>query len=126
MASEIKLQALKENVDTVEVDAVKVGEGDVVTKDQLLLTVQADKAALDVLSPVAGRVAKVLVKSGDQLKIGQPYVVIEESNGAPAAEKPKEKPKEKTKPSPAPAVVEARKEPPSPPKPVPTKRVEGP
>jgi pyruvate dehydrogenase E2 component (dihydrolipoamide acetyltransferase) len=82
MASEIKLQALKENVESVEVNAVKVAPGDVVAKDQALLEVQADKAALDVPSPVAGRVAKVLVKAGDQIKVGQPYVVIEQTDGA--------------------------------------------
>jgi pyruvate dehydrogenase E2 component (dihydrolipoamide acetyltransferase) len=81
MASEIKLQALKENVDSVEVNAVKVAPGDVVAKDQPLLEVQADKAALDVPSPVAGRVAKVLVKPGDEIKVGQPYCLIE-TNGA--------------------------------------------
>lgn len=81
MASEIKLQALKENVDSVEVNAVKVKPGDVIAKDQPLLEVQADKAALDVPSPVAGRVTKVLVKTGDQVKIGQVYCVIE-TNGA--------------------------------------------
>jgi pyruvate dehydrogenase E2 component (dihydrolipoamide acetyltransferase) len=90
-ASEIKLQALKENVDTVEVNAVKVSPGDVVAKEQPLLEVQADKAALDVPSPVAGRVVKVLVKVGDQVKVGQAYIVIdgqgvvESGNGAAAA-----------------------------------------
>ncbi len=88
MASEIKLQALKENVDTVEVNAVKVSAGEVVAKDQPLLEVQADKAALEVPSPVAGRVAKILVKPGDQINIGQVYCIIE-SNGeqpSPASE----------------------------------------
>jgi pyruvate dehydrogenase E2 component (dihydrolipoamide acetyltransferase) len=85
MASEIKLQALKENVDTVEVNAVRVAPGDVVAKDQTLLEVQADKAALDVPSPVAGRVTRVLVKPGDQVKIGQTYCVIEGGNGQAAA-----------------------------------------
>lgn len=85
MASEIKLQALKENVDTVEVNAVKVSAGDVVAKDQAILEVQADKAALDVPSPMAGRVTKILVKAGDQINIGQVYCHIEGSNGEPAA-----------------------------------------
>jgi pyruvate dehydrogenase E2 component (dihydrolipoamide acetyltransferase) len=103
MASEIKLQALKENVESVEVNAVKVGPGDVVSKDQPLLEVQADKAALDVPSPVAGRVSKVLVKTGDQIKIGQVYCLIdvdaaaEAANGA-AAVPPAEKAKAPTKP----------------------------
>src|SRR5947207_11865957 len=87
MASELKLQALKENVDTVEVDQVMVHEGDVVTKDQPLLVVQADKASLDVLAPAAGRVSRLLVKSGDELKVGQAYCVIEEVNGEQQASK---------------------------------------
>jgi pyruvate dehydrogenase E2 component (dihydrolipoamide acetyltransferase) len=81
MASEIKLQALKENVDTVEVNAIKVSAGEVVAKDQPLLEVQADKAALEVPSPLAGRVTKILVKPGDQISIGQVYCVIDSGNG---------------------------------------------
>ncbi len=92
MANEIKLPPLKENVETVEVNTVKVKPGDVVAKDQPLLEVQADKAALDVPSPVAGRVAEVRVKAGDQVKIGQVYCLIEATNGEPApAPMPKEK-----------------------------------
>ena len=41
MAIEVKLQALKENVDSVEVNSVKVAPGDVVAKDQTLLEVQS-------------------------------------------------------------------------------------
>jgi pyruvate dehydrogenase E2 component (dihydrolipoamide acetyltransferase) len=85
MASEIKLQALKENVETVEVNAVKVSAGEVVAKDQPLLEVQADKAALEVPSPMAGRIAKILVKPGDQINIGQVYCVIESNGEQPAA-----------------------------------------
>jgi pyruvate dehydrogenase E2 component (dihydrolipoamide acetyltransferase) len=88
MASEIKLQALKENVDTVEVNAVKVAAGEVVSKDQPLLEVQADKAALEVPSPMAGRITKILVKPGDQINIGQVYCVIDSGNGEPPAGAP--------------------------------------
>src|SRR5215831_10607423 len=85
MPSELKLQALKENVESVEVNAVKVAPGDVIAKDQPLLEVQADKAALDVASPVAGRVTKILVKPGDEVKVGQPYALVEETDGSAAA-----------------------------------------
>ena len=86
MASEIKLQSLKENVESVEVNAIKVAVGDVVAKDQALLEVQADKSALDVTSPVAGKVTELRVKVGETIKIGQVYIVIEAgSNGATAA-----------------------------------------
>src|SRR5438309_10808513 len=79
--TEIKLPGLKENVDVVEVNAVLVSAGEEVTKDQPLLEVQADKAALDVPAPVAGRVAEVRVKAGEQVKVGQVFCVIEESGG---------------------------------------------
>jgi pyruvate dehydrogenase E2 component (dihydrolipoamide acetyltransferase) len=79
--TEIKLPALKENVEVVEVNAVLVSAGDEVAKDQPLLEVQADKAALDVPAPVAGRVAEFRVKAGDQVKVGQVFCVIEESSG---------------------------------------------
>ncbi len=104
MASEIKLQALKENVDTVEVNAVKVSAGETVSKDQPLLEVQADKAALEVPSPLAGRVTKILVKPGDQINIGQVYCVIE-SNGEPAATRTPEPVPAVKKETPTPAPV---------------------
>ena len=86
MSTDFALPALKENVDLVEVNAWKVGVGDVVSKDQPLLEVQADKAALEVPSPVAGRISKIHVKVGDQVKIGQLYISIEA--GAAGANSP--------------------------------------
>jgi pyruvate dehydrogenase E2 component (dihydrolipoamide acetyltransferase) len=81
MASEITLEPLKEGVDSVEVNGVKVAVGDVVAKNQVLLEVQADKSALEVSSPVGGKVTQILVKTGDQIKVGEPYLVIEATNG---------------------------------------------
>ena len=91
MAIEIKLPALKENVDTVEVNAVHCTPGATVAKDQVLLEVQADKTALDVPSPAAGRVTDVRVKVGEQIKVGQVICLLDGGNGevpkggAPAA-----------------------------------------
>ena len=85
--TEIKLPGLKENVEVVEVNAVLVSPGDTVAKDQPLLEVQADKAALDVPSPVAGRIAEVRVKVGDQVKVGQVFCTIESGEKA-TKEKP--------------------------------------
>jgi len=86
---EIKLPALKENVDTVEVNAVRCAPGETVAKDQVLLEVQADKTALDVPSPSAGRVTDVRVKVGEQIKVGQ---VICSWKGAATAKRPKARP----------------------------------
>jgi pyruvate dehydrogenase E2 component (dihydrolipoamide acetyltransferase) len=104
MASEIKLQALKENVDTVEVNAIKVSPGDAVAKDQPILEVQADKAALDVPSPMAGRIAKILVKPGDQIAIGQVYCVIDGNGDVAVAPSAKAEVAATRAPEPVPAV----------------------
>jgi len=85
MATELKLQALKENVEIVEINAIKVAAGDYVEKGQPLLEVQADKAALEVPSPLSGTISKLLIKVGDQVKIGQVYLVIEEGAASSAA-----------------------------------------
>jgi pyruvate dehydrogenase E2 component (dihydrolipoamide acetyltransferase) len=109
--TEIKLPELKENVDTVEVNAVLVKPGDSVSKGQPLLEVQADKAALEVPAPADGKIGEVRVKVGDQVKVGQVICTLE-AGAVPdkppaAAPKPEKKP-EKTaaKPTPAPPPAE--------------------
>lgn len=85
MAREIKLGKLKENVDTVEVTEVLVAPGQMVQKDQPLIVVNADKSTMEVASPMAGKIAKLHVKVGDEIKIGTVYCTMEGDNGAPAA-----------------------------------------
>lgn len=106
MSIEFKLQALKENVEIVEVNAIKVNVGDIVTKDQPLVEVQADKAALEVPSPAAGKITQILIKQGDQVKIGQLIFVIEPAAaGAAAASTPPPVPQKSTTPTAASAPV---------------------
>ncbi|MFZ4608229.1 MAG: 2-oxo acid dehydrogenase subunit E2 [Gemmataceae bacterium] len=109
MSIEFKLQALKENVEIVEVNAIKVNVGDIVTKDQPLVEVQADKAALEVPSPSAGKITQILIKQGDQVKIGQLIFVIDPagSGAAVASSSPPPVPQKTpvAAPSPAPAAV---------------------
>ena len=102
MSIEFKLQALKENVEIVEVNAIKVNLGDIVTKDQPLIEVQADKAALEVPSPAAGKITQILIKQGDQVKIGQLIFVIDPvgAGAAAASATPPPGPHKTTKPAP--------------------------
>src|SRR5262249_10156707 len=99
MANELKLPRLKENVDTYEVTEVLVTPGQVVAKDQPILVVNADKSNLEVYAPAAGKVVKLNVKVGDEIKIGSTYCVIDSGNGAAPAEAPKAKAPEQAKPS---------------------------
>ena len=117
MAIEIKLPALKENVDTVEVNAVHCAPGETVAKDQVLLEVQADKTALDVPSPSAGRVTDVRVKVGEQIKVGQVICLLEAggngeaTKGAAAPAKPVEAPRAKQLETPPRTETTARPQP---------------
>jgi pyruvate dehydrogenase E2 component (dihydrolipoamide acetyltransferase) len=114
MANEIKLPKLRENVESVEVTEVLVAPGQMVEKDQPLMVVNADKANMEVVAPVAGRVVKLNVKVGDEIKIGHVYCAIE-SNGAAASA-----PAGKKEPAEAPPKAPARKEPaPEAPRPAP-------
>ena len=54
----------------VPVIEVLVKPGDVVKAEQSLVTLESDKAAMDVPSPVEGTVAEVLAKVGDKVSMG--------------------------------------------------------
>ena len=71
MATEIKLPELGESVEGGDVVEVKVAVGAAVREGQSLLEVEAEKSTVDVPSPSAGRISKVLVKKGDKVKTGQ-------------------------------------------------------
>ncbi len=68
--------------DEVEVTEVLVKAGDNVAVDQSLLSVEGDKAAMEVPAPQAGVVKEVRVKAGDKVKTGSLIMVFE---GAAAA-----------------------------------------
>lgn len=78
------------NVDVIEV-AIKVG--DEVAVDQTLVTLETDKATMDVPSTVAGKVTAVNVKVGDKVSEGSPLIEVAAAPAtvaatAPAAAKP--------------------------------------
>lgn len=54
-----------------------VAEGDVVTAHAPLALIEADKAQVEILAPVAGRVTALRVQPDDQVRIGQVIAVLE-------------------------------------------------
>lgn len=73
----------------VPVIEILVKVGDTVAKDQGLVTLESDKATLEVPAPFAGVVKEVKVKLGDTLSEGSVVALIEAADAAPAAEAPK-------------------------------------
>ncbi|MFP1909260.1 pyruvate dehydrogenase complex dihydrolipoyllysine-residue acetyltransferase [Lonsdalea quercina] len=88
--------------DEVEVTEVMVSVGDKVTAEQSLITVEGDKASMEVPAPFAGTVKEIKIATGDKVKTGSLIMVFEVEGAAPAAA-----PAAKTEASAAPAPAKA-------------------
>jgi pyruvate dehydrogenase E2 component (dihydrolipoamide acetyltransferase) len=66
----------------VPVIEVHVSAGDQVNAEDPLITLESDKATMDVPAPVAGSVTDVLVKVGDVVSEGSPILLLTPGNGA--------------------------------------------
>jgi pyruvate dehydrogenase E2 component (dihydrolipoamide acetyltransferase) len=70
----------------VEVIEVLVKPGDSVAKEQSLITLESDKATMEIPSPSAGVVRELKIKVGDKVSKGSPILVLSATAGAaPAA-----------------------------------------
>ena len=72
------LPDLGEGLQEAELVAWHVAEGDHVVADQPLVSVETEKAVVEVPSPRAGRIAQLLAKPGQRIKVGTPIVGFEE------------------------------------------------
>ncbi|AEY02821.1 dihydrolipoamide acetyltransferase [Oceanimonas sp. GK1] len=70
--------------DEVEVTEVMVAVGDKVDADQSILTVEGDKASMEVPAPFAGVVKEIKVATGDKVSTGSLVMVFEVAGAAPA------------------------------------------
>jgi pyruvate dehydrogenase E2 component (dihydrolipoamide acetyltransferase) len=67
---------------TVPIIEVHVSAGDQVNAEDPLVTLESDKATMDIPAPVAGSVAEVLVKVGDEVSEGSPILLLIPGDGA--------------------------------------------
>lgn len=95
MAIEFKLPDLGEDIETGDVTTVYVSAGDKVTKDQALMELETDKAALEIPSPAEGVIKEVHVKAGETIKVGQLLVTIDDGEGGESEAEEKEEPEKK-------------------------------
>nr|WP_298056421.1 pyruvate dehydrogenase complex dihydrolipoyllysine-residue acetyltransferase [uncultured Halomonas sp.] len=86
----------------VEIIEIAVSEGDVIEAEDTLITLESDKASMDVPAPKGGKVLKVLVKEGDTVSEGDDIVELEVEGGSDSAAEPKAA-AEKSQPDEAPA-----------------------
>ncbi len=74
--------------DEVEVTEVMVKVGDTVEAEQSLITVEGDKASMEVPAPFAGVVKEIKIATGDKVKTGSLIMVFEVAGAAPATSAP--------------------------------------
>lgn len=92
--------------DEVEVTEILVKVGDKVSLEQSLITVEGDKASMEVPAPFAGTITEIQVAVGDKVSTGSAIMIF--SSDAPAAEKaPAPAPEKQAAPTPAKAAPAA-------------------
>src|SRR6266850_467612 len=94
----------------VEVIEVLVKPGDAVSKEQSLITLESDKATMEIPSPAAGVVKAIKVKTGDKVSQGSPILELDAKDEPKKADVKKEEPKKQEPPrqtqaQPAPAAA---------------------
>jgi len=90
--------------DAVEVIEILVNVGDTIQAEQSLITVESDKASMEIPASVGGVVKEIRVKLGDKVSQGAEILVVEATGGAPQAAAPAAA---APAPAPAPAPAEA-------------------
>ncbi|WP_192035290.1 dihydrolipoyllysine-residue acetyltransferase [Halomonas sp. YLGW01] len=78
----------------VEIIEIGVSVGDVIAAEDTMITLESDKASMDVPAPKGGKVVKVLVKEGDTVSEGDDILELEAEGGgeAPKADEKPEAP----------------------------------
>ena len=108
MAIEIKVPDI--GSDEVEVTEILVKVGDKVEAEQSLITVEGDKASMEVPSPQAGVVKEIKISTGDKIETGSLIMVFDAEGAAEAAPAAAEEKKADPAPAPAAAAATASKE----------------
>jgi pyruvate dehydrogenase E2 component (dihydrolipoamide acetyltransferase) len=104
---EFKIPEVGENIESGNVVSIAVSVGDIVKKDQDLLELETDKASLPVPSPCDGVIKEILIKVGDDVKVGQTVMRIEAVESASSDKPAKTAPAEKKSPQiPTPTAVQ--------------------
>ncbi|HEC3042494.1 TPA: pyruvate dehydrogenase complex dihydrolipoyllysine-residue acetyltransferase [Escherichia coli] len=106
MAIEIKVPDI--GADEVEITEILVKVGDKVEAEQSLITVEGDKASMEVPSPQAGIVKEIKVSVGDKTQTGALIMIFDSADGAVDAAPAQAEEKKETAPAAAPAAAAAK------------------
>src|SRR4051812_39609454 len=88
MSVNIVMPSVGESVTSGMVASWIKNPGDFVQKDEAIVSIETDKATVDVPSPIAGKLTAVKFKVGAEVKIGEVLAEIEPGDKATAASAP--------------------------------------
>lgn len=77
MLTKIKMPRVGENVNSVFIIEIKAEIGQQINAGDILLSVETDKATIDVESPISGKILEFLVKINDEIAPGDSYATLE-------------------------------------------------
>src|SRR6185437_12747915 len=103
MSIELKVPEIGESITEVEIGGWLKKTGDAVKKDEPLVTLESEKATVELPSPGVGTIGKVLKQKGDVAKVGEVIAYLEEGKTDGADKKPEAKAPEAKTPEPKPA-----------------------
>ncbi|QQY78453.1 2-oxo acid dehydrogenase subunit E2 [Mycoplasma mycoides subsp. capri] len=93
----VKFADIGEGLTEGTVAEVLVKVGDVVKEGQSLYFVETDKVNSEIPAPVAGKIAVINIKAGQEIKVGDVVMEIDEGSGASVASEPKAEVKQEAK-----------------------------
>jgi len=90
MAIELKVPAVGESITEVEIGDWLKAKGDAVQKDEPVVTLESEKATVELPAPISGTISEVLKKKGDTAAIGEVIAYMEKDGKGEAPAKPAE------------------------------------
>ena len=81
MAVELKLEPISEEMEYGTIARWLKTEGDAVTRGEVIVEIEAEKATQEVEAPVAGVLESILAVEGDEIRVGATFAVIAEGPG---------------------------------------------
>lgn len=113
---DVRVPRLAEGVESATVANILVSAGDRIEKDQVILELETEKAVGPIPSPASGQVAKIHVKPGDEVNVGQALITLTQEGAGEKTPPPEKK-------APPPAEAKAARQAPEPRRPAPAAEV---
>src|SRR5256885_16299662 len=89
MPVELKVPSVGESISEVEIGEWLKSKGEFVAKDETVVTLESEKATVELPAPVSGIIADVIKKKGDTAAIGEVIGSIDQKDGQPPSPGPK-------------------------------------